>query len=103
MEEQFSQLVEHKFTYISKGKRKIGKNKYTLLRKTYDVLSSGGFFFNYNYKIFIDTTRFVSLMQHIQKNLQLKDIRLHNVIIGGHKLKYIPVYERGGKCIQSFF
>ena len=46
MEEQFSQLVEHKFTYISKGKRKIGKNKYTLLRKTYDVLSSGVFFLN---------------------------------------------------------
>ena len=40
MEETFSQLVEDKSAYISQGKRKIGRNKYTSLRKTYDLLSS---------------------------------------------------------------
>ena len=38
MEEQFRQLVEGKSSYVSKGKRKIGKNKYNYLRKTYGVL-----------------------------------------------------------------
>ena len=42
IEEQFSQLVEDKSAYVSQGKRKIGRNKYSSLRKTYNVLSSGG-------------------------------------------------------------
>ena len=41
-------------------------------------------------------------MQHIQEKLQLKAVRLRNVTITGHKLKNIPMYERGGKCIRSF-
>ena len=66
MEEQFSQLVEEKSAYVSQGKRKIGRNKYTSLRKTYDVLSSGGILPKYNYMFHIDTIKVISLMQHIQ-------------------------------------
>ena len=44
MEEQFSQLVEDKYTYVSQGKRKIRRKKYTSLRNTYDGLSYGGIF-----------------------------------------------------------
>ena len=44
MEEQFSQLVEEKYAYISQGKQKIGENKYTSLLKTYNLLLSGGIF-----------------------------------------------------------
>ena len=42
-------------------------------------------------------------MQHIQENPQLKAVRLRNVTTAGHKLKYITVYERDGKCIHSLF
>ena len=34
IEEQFSQLGEDKSAYLSQGKQKISKNKYTLLPKT---------------------------------------------------------------------
>ena len=51
----------------------------------------------------IDTIKVVSLMKHIQEKLQLKAGRLRNVTIDGHKFKYIHVYERGGKVIQSLF
>ena len=42
-------------------------------------------------------------MQHKQENIQLKADRLRNVTIACQKFKNIPVYERGGKCIRSFF
>ena len=51
----------------------------------------------------IDTIKVVSLMQHIQEKIQLKAGRLHNVTIAGHKFKNIPVYECGGKGVQSVF
>ena len=38
-----------------------------------------------------------------QEKFQLKSGRLRNVTIADHKFKNIPVYERCGKCIQSFF
>ena len=38
-----------------------------------------------------------------QEKFQLKSGRLRNVTIASHKLKNIPVYERGGKCIRSLF
>ena len=98
-EEQFRQLVEKKYAYVSQGKRKIGRNKYTSLRKTYDVLSSSGILPKYNYIFRIDTIKFVSLMQYKQEKLQLKSGCLRNITIVGHKFKNIPVYERGGKCI----
>ena len=51
----------------------------------------------------IYTIKVVSLMQHMEENLHLKDGRLHNVTISGQKLKNIPVYERSGKGIRSLF
>ena len=92
MEEQFNQLVEEKYVYVSQEKRKIERNKYTLLWKTCDVFSSGGIFPKCNYMFFIDTIKQLSLMQHIQEKLQLKAGSLRNVTIAGQKFKNIPVY-----------
>ena len=39
----------------------------------------------------------------IQEKLQNKTGCFHSFTIDGHKLKNTPVYERGGKCIQSLF
>ena len=44
MEEKSVQFVEHKYACVSQGERKIGRKKYTLLRKTYNVTSSFGIF-----------------------------------------------------------
>ena len=99
MQEQFNQLVEEKFAYVSQGELKIGRKKYTLSRKTYGVLSSGGIFPKYNYIFCIDTIKVVSLVQHIQEKLHLRAGCLHNVTTYGHKFKNIPMCECGGKCI----
>ena len=99
MKEQFSQLAEEKYAYVSQGERKIGRNKYTSLRNTYGVLSSGGIFPKYNYMFRIDTIKVISLMQHIQSNRQLKAGRLRNITIACHKFKNIPLYEHGVKFI----
>ena len=96
MEEQFSQVVEEKSAYVSQGKQEIGRKKYTSLRKIYNILIYGGILPKYNYIFRIDTIKVVSLMQHIQENLQLKAGRLHNVTIVCHKFKNIPAYEYGG-------
>ena len=66
MEDHFSQLSEEKYACISQGKLKIGRKKYTSLRKTYYVLSYGGVFPKNNYTFCIDTIKFVSLMQNTQ-------------------------------------
>ena len=71
MEENFNKLGEHKYASIIQGKQKNGKEKYILLRKTYDIISSGGNLTKYNHTFCIDTIKFVSLMQLIQKYLQL--------------------------------
>ena len=78
MEEQFSQLGEEKYVYVSQGKRNMGKFKYASLRKTYNILSSRRNVPKYNYMFRIDTIKVVSLMQHMQEKLQLKSGRLHN-------------------------
>ena len=103
VEEQFSQLGEEKSAQVSQGKRKIGENKYTSLRKTYGILSSGRIFPKHNYMLRIDKIKIFLLMQYIQEKLQLKAGRLQNVTITGHKFKYIPVYECGSKGIRSLF
>ena len=96
-------MVEDESAYVSQGKQKIGRNKYTSVQKKYDVLLSGGILPKYNYMFRIDTIKVVSLIQHIQENLQLKAGRLRNVSIACQKFKYISVYERGYKCVQSLF
>ena len=89
--------------YIRKSvETKNWEKVYTLLLNTYDALSSITIFPKCNYIFHIDTINVVSLMQHIQEKLQLKAGRLHNVTISGHKLKKIPVYECGGRCIRFF-
>ena len=72
-------------------------------RKIYDVLSCGGIVPKYNYIFYIDTIKVISLMQHVKEKLQLKARLLRNVTKAVQKCKYIPVYERGGKCMQSLF
>ena len=42
-------------------------------------------------------------MQHMQEKLQFKAVLLDNVTISDHKFKHIPLYELGGKILQSFF
>ena len=96
-------MVEDKSTYISQGKRGNGRKTYTYLLKRSYVLSSGGILKNYSYMFRIDTIKVISLMKNIQENIQLKDICLGDFTISCHKFKYIPVYERGGKFIQSLF
>ena len=54
-EEQFSHLGEDNYVSVSQGKRKFGKEKYTLLWKIYNILLSGKNIPNYNYTLLIDT------------------------------------------------
>ena len=42
-------------------------------------------------------------MQNLRKKLQLEAGRLHVFTIAGHNLKCLPVYERGGKALESMF
>ena len=51
----------------------------------------------------IEKIKVVSLIHYIQEKLQLEAGRLRNVNISGQKFKYICMYERGGKGIQSLF
>ena len=41
MEEHFSLLVKEKSAHVNQGKQNNCRNKYTFLRKTYNVFSSG--------------------------------------------------------------
>ena len=68
-EEKFSHLAEDESASMSQGKQKIGKDRYTLLRKIYDIISSGGNVPKLNYTFHIDTIKVVSLMHHIQENI----------------------------------
>ena len=80
------------------------KEKYTLLRKTYNILSSGDFP-KYNCMFRIDTIKVVSLMQHMQEYIQLKSIRLRNITIAGQKIKiYLCMDEAArdyGVCLKN--
>ena len=81
----------------------MGKIKYALLQNTFNIISSGGPLSKYNYMFHIDTIKVVSLMQHIQENLQLKAGLSRYFIIACHNFKNIPVYERAGKRIRLLF
>ena len=69
MEEQFSQLGEYKYAYVSQRKQNMGKFKYALVQNTLNIVSYGGIFPKYNNMFRIDTIKVVSLMHHIQENL----------------------------------
>ena len=73
MEKQFINLKEEKYSYVSQRKRETGRRKYTALRKTYNILSSGGNFPKYNYIFCINTIKVVSLMQHIKRKASVED------------------------------
>ena len=80
-------MVEDKSAYVSQGKRKIWRKKYTSVRKTSDVLLYGGILPKNNSMFHIDTIKVISLMQHLKEKLQLKAGRLHNVTIACHTFK----------------
>ena len=81
----------------------MGKVKYILLRKTYNILSSGGVLPKHNYMLRIDSIKLVSLMHHLQEKLHLKVVCLHNFTITGHNFKILPVYESGVKALEGLF
>ena len=62
------------------------KLNYTLLQKTCNILSSGGNVTKKNCTFRIDVIKVISLMQHLQEEIQLKAGRLRNVTIAGHNL-----------------
>ena len=103
MGEQFSQLGEDKSASVSQRKQNMGNIKYASLRNTFNIISSGGPLPKYKYMLHIDTIKVVSLMQNTQEKLHLKAGRLGNFIVAGHRLKNIPVHERGGKGILFLF
>ena len=98
-EDQYSYLGEEKSASVSIGKRNMVKIEYTFLRKTYNILSSGGDFPKHNYTFFIDAIKVVSFMQNLQEKLQLKVGRLRNFTIAGHHFKILPVYDCGRKAL----
>ena len=59
----------------------MGKVNILLYRRHTMYFSSGGILPKYNYMFRIDTIKVVSLIHHIQENIQLKSIRLRNVTI----------------------
>ena len=48
MEEQYSKFGEDIASAVIKGKRKMGKGNFALLRKTYKILASSGSFPKHN-------------------------------------------------------
>ena len=67
----------------------MGKVNYTLLRNTYNILSSGGDFPNHNYNFRIDEIKVVLLMHNLREKLQLKEGHFRNVTIASHNFKKI--------------
>ena len=59
VEDQYSKSGEDRAASVSKGKRKISKERFSSLYNTYKVLSSGGSFPKHNYMFRIDASKVV--------------------------------------------
>ena len=84
-----------------KSKVKMGERKFTSLRKTFNVLASGADLPKHNYSFRIDSGKLSTAMIFLQESLCVKPGVARDISIAGHVFKSMPVYERGGKSIES--
>ena len=80
---------------ISHSKKRMGKLKFSSLRKTYDRLSNGLDVPKHDYSFRIDPGKLSHALSFLQTSLEMKPGTLRNVHVAGHLFKDMHVYDRG--------
>ena len=86
-----------------KKKSVMGKVQFASLRKVFQVLKRGREVPKHNYTYRIDSSKLSTAMSFIQGGICVRLGVVRDVRIAGNTFKNIPVYERGGKSIESIF
>ena len=79
----------------------IGEEQYSSLRKVFGILQNGNNIPKHAYTYHIDSNKLGTAVQFIQQSLCLKPGVVHDVSIAGHIFCNMPIYERGGKSVDS--
>jgi len=85
----------------AKAKSLMGKVQFTSLRKVFQVLKRGRGVPKHNYTYRIDSTKLSTAITFLQESRCVKPGVTRDVRIAGNTFKNMPVYERGGKNIES--
>lgn len=80
-----------------------GKVRFASLRKTFGALCQGSEVPKHNYSYRIDPGRLSAAVSFLQESLLVKPGVCRDVKIGGHLFSNMPVYERGGKSVESIY
>mmetsp|Transcript_12420 Transcript_12420/g.18564 ORF Transcript_12420/g.18564 Transcript_12420/m.18564 type:complete len:292 (-) Transcript_12420:93-968(-) len=91
---------DHVSSMVQK-KAVIGSEQYSSLRKVFGVLQNGHDIPKHTYTHRVDATKLGTAVLFIQQSLCLKAGAVRDVSIAGHTFRDMPVYERGGKSIES--
>eukprot|EP00559_Dactyliosolen_fragilissimus_P007958 CAMPEP_0184871406 /NCGR_PEP_ID=MMETSP0580-20130426/40701_1 /TAXON_ID=1118495 /ORGANISM="Dactyliosolen fragilissimus" /LENGTH=1005 /DNA_ID=CAMNT_0027374063 /DNA_START=1121 /DNA_END=4139 /DNA_ORIENTATION=- len=79
----------------------IGKVHFASLRRIYNILLDGKNVPKHDYSYRIDSNKLSTAIRFIQDSLCVKPGVVRDVNIAGHLFAAFPVYERGGKSIES--
>ena len=79
----------------------LGKVHFSSLRRTYDIIAEGKSIPKHDYRYRIDSKKLATAIKFLQDSLCVKPGVVRDVSIAGHVFEAMPVYERGGKSIDS--
>lgn len=88
---------------ILKGKSCMGKVQFATIRKIFEVMKQGRDVPKNNYTYRIDSNKLSTAVVFLQQSLLVKPGVLRDVTISGNIFKNIPIYERGGKSVESLY
>lgn len=86
---------------MAKKKSVLGKVHYATSRKGFKFLEQGKDIPKHDYSFRVDAYKLSTAIEFIKESLCVKPGVVRDVTIAGHVFKSLPVYERGGKSIES--
>mmetsp|Transcript_21013 Transcript_21013/g.29472 ORF Transcript_21013/g.29472 Transcript_21013/m.29472 type:complete len:980 (-) Transcript_21013:30-2969(-) len=98
LQQESEQFPDHPFV---QKQTVIGKVHFASLRRIYNILLDGKNVPKHDYSYRIDSNKLSTAIRFIQDSLCVKPGVVRDVNIAGHLFAAFPVYERGGKSIES--
>lgn len=99
----YSSLSEDNNAANLQLRSKLGKERFTSLRKTYSLISAGNDIPKYNYTFRVDSRKIWTVLSFLQSSLCVKPGVVRDVTVADHRFTNMPLYERGGKSVERLF
>ena len=92
LHDEYLTLTESQKLHVSDHRRLMGKQNFSSLRKTYNIIKTGDSLPRHNYTFRIDSNKICNSISFLQESLQVKPGCTRNVKVAGHLFSDIYLF-----------